>query len=385
MPEVDGRAIGRCREELERSNYHPLGDHDTAGFLKRLVVQLSPRGDFVEAGPPEGEKDDPRIGRSPVIFLRARTLGFAAAIEAILEDLRNREDLPWSLLNIVGLESLVATKEADYTSHSSIEEPQDVLLSKPANPEQIRIAQYTETMGGILVQGPPGTGKTYTIGNLIGHLLAQGKSVLVTSHTTKALRMVRSQVVSKLRSLCVSVLESDLDSRKQLESAVGTIAERLSQADSKTLEIEAARLSKQRADFQEKLARLRERLANARADEYRDIVISGKSWAPSDAARWVAREENKSAWVPTPVVLGAAMPLSQGEIAELYSTNRSVPAEAERELSQSLPEGHSCQAPPNSKRSQEPESASAKPTGTFDLISGERQHRRPQPNHCLPS
>ena len=345
MPEVDGRAIGRCREELERSNYHPLGDHDTAGFLKRLVVQLSPRGDFVEAGPPEGEKDDPRIGRSPVIFLRARTLGFAAAIEAILEDLRNREDLPWSLLNIVGLESLVATKEADYTSHSSIEEPQDVLLSKPANPEQIRIAQYTETMGGILVQGPPGTGKTYTIGNLIGHLLAQGKSVLVTSHTTKALRMVRSQVVSKLRSLCVSVLESDLDSRKQLESAVGTIAERLSQADSKTLEIEAARLSKQRADFQEKLARLRERLANARADEYRDIVISGKSWAPSDAARWVAREENKSAWVPTPVVLGAAMPLSQGEIAELYSTNRSVPAEAERELSQSLPEAAQLPSP----------------------------------------
>lgn len=40
--------------------------------------------------------------------------------------------------------------------------------------------------------------------------------------------LVRFQVVSKLRSLCVSVLESDLDSRKQLESGVGTIAERLS-------------------------------------------------------------------------------------------------------------------------------------------------------------
>jgi len=28
-------------------------------------------------------------------------LGFAAAIEGILADLRTREDLPWSLLNIV--------------------------------------------------------------------------------------------------------------------------------------------------------------------------------------------------------------------------------------------------------------------------------------------
>ncbi len=105
--------------------------------------------------------------------------------------------------------------------------------------------------------------------------------------------MVRSQVVSKLRSLCVSVLESDLDSRKQLESAVGTIAERLSQADSNTLEIEAERLSRQRADLQEKLARLRERLANARADEYRDVVVAGKSWSPSEAARWVV-EGDKS-------------------------------------------------------------------------------------------
>ncbi len=39
----------------------------------------------------------------------------------------------------------------------------------------------------MLVQGPPGTGKTHTIANLIGHLLAQGKSVLVTSEKPKAL------------------------------------------------------------------------------------------------------------------------------------------------------------------------------------------------------
>ena len=101
----------------------------------------------------------------------------------------------------------------------------DVLLSKPANPEQIRIGRQLEEHGGVLVQGPPGTGKTHTIGNLIGHLLAQGKSVLVTSHTTKALRMVRHHIVTELRPLCVSVLESDLDSRKQLESAVGSIAD----------------------------------------------------------------------------------------------------------------------------------------------------------------
>jgi very-short-patch-repair endonuclease len=190
----------------------------------------------------------------------------------------------------------------------------------------------------VLVQGPPGTGKTHTIGNLIGHLLAQGKSVLVTSHTTKALRMVRSQVASQLRPLCVSVLESDLDSRNQLESAVGTIAARLSQLDAGGLETEAKRLSQQRAALQERLAISRDELSSARADEYRDIVVSGKSWAPSDAARSVAEDEDRCAWVPSPVFLGAPPPLSEGEVLELYSTNRSVPVEVERELAHRLPE-----------------------------------------------
>jgi len=90
---------------LEREGFHPLFNGTASEFLKRLVVQLSPRGEFIEEGAPDGEQSDPRIGRDPVVFLRARTLGFAAAIEGILADLRTREDLPWSLLNIVGEES----------------------------------------------------------------------------------------------------------------------------------------------------------------------------------------------------------------------------------------------------------------------------------------
>src|SRR6266576_3401176 len=249
MADVDGRVIGRCREELEQGGFHPLYNGTTSNFLKRMVVQLSPRGEFLEDSAPRSEQPDPRIGRDPVIFLRPRTLGFAAAIEGILADVRTREDLPWSLLNIVGEESPIPDAEpadAETSENAAAENGVDVLLSKPANPEQIRIARQLEEHGGVLVQGPPGTGKTHTIGNLIGHLLAQGKSVLVTSHTTKALRMVRHHIVPELRPLCVSVLESDLDSRKQLESAVGAIAERLSRADARALEVEAKKSESQR-------------------------------------------------------------------------------------------------------------------------------------------
>src|SRR5580658_25556 len=278
MADVDGRAIGRCREELEQEGYHPLVNGSTSGFLKRLVIQLSPRGEFIEGKAPAEQQTDPSIGREPLLFLRARTLGFAAAIEGILADLRTREDLPWSLLNIVGEESPISEVGDSDLPTNSIHADGEVLLSKPANPEQIRIAQQLEEHGGVLVQGPPGTGKTHTIGNLIGHLLAQGKSVLVTSHTTKALRMVRHHIVPELRPLCVSVLGSDLDSRKQLESAVGSIAERLSRADASSLEMEAKKLEAERLDVLMKLGEIRNQLADARADEYREIAIGGKSW-----------------------------------------------------------------------------------------------------------
>src|SRR6266849_1514680 len=346
MSDVDGRAIGRCREELEQEGFHPLVNGSTSGFLKRLVVQLSPRGEFLEDRAPDAEVNDPCVGRDPVVFLRARTLGFAAAIEGILADLRTREDLPWSLLNIVGEESPIPDAgDGNPSASGSAPTDSDVLLSKPANPEQIRIAQQLEEHGGVLVQGPPGTGKTHTIGNLVGHLLAQGKSVLVTSHTTKALRMVRHHIVPELRPLCVSVLESDLDSRKQLESAVGSIAERLSRADAGSLETEARKLESERRELLKKLDDVRNQLADARADEYRDILIAGKTWAPADAARKVAQEKETLGWIPGPVAAVAPLPLSPGELADLYRTNVSLSREDEAELAGHLPELHDLPGP----------------------------------------
>jgi very-short-patch-repair endonuclease len=339
MPDVDGRAIGRCREELEQGSFHPLGDDSTSGFLRRFVIQLSPRGEFSEHSAPSGEKDDPQIGRDAVVFLRNRTLGFAAAIEGVLVDLRTREDLPWSLLNIIGEESPLPESDGlQAATVPVVQTERDVLLSKSANPEQIRIAKQLSEHGGVLVQGPPGTGKTHTIANLIGHLLAQGKSVLITSHTTKALRMVRHHVVEELRPLCVSVLESDLESRNQLESSVGSIAERLSRADSSALEAEANALEAERRVLLGKMEEIRTQVIEARSDEYRDVVLAGKAWTPSDAARKVTAEQNVNGWIPGPVNPGAPLPISVGDLIDLYHTSIMVNQQQEIELSGVLPE-----------------------------------------------
>ncbi len=338
MDDVDGKAIAQCRDELEQGGYHPLADDGTSGFLRRFVAQLSARGEFVSEGAPQGETDNPRIGRDPVIFLRARTLGYAVAIEAILGDLEEQKPLSSSLLNVVGVES--APQDVDDDSHS-IEpwtDPEDVLFSKAANPEQIRIAKQLERHDGVLVQGPPGTGKSHTIANLIGHLLAQGKSVLVTSHATKALRVLRGHVEERLQPLCVSVLESDIESRSQLESSVTSIVGRLSTSDARKLDADAKSLEIQRSDLIEKLRKARQNLVDARWNEYRDVVVAGQNFSPSEAARKVSQEKEDSDWIPAPVSLGAPVPLSDGELINLYRTNFVLNSEDEVEITQALPD-----------------------------------------------
>src|SRR6185503_13836965 len=129
--------------------------------------------------------------RDPVLFLRTRTSGFPAAFDRILQGLEETATVPIALSRLVGIERPAQSDDGlSSDSDSPWGEPSEVLLSKPANQEQVQIARALERHRAVLVQGPPGTGKSHTIANLIGHLVAQGKRVLVTSHTTKALRVL---------------------------------------------------------------------------------------------------------------------------------------------------------------------------------------------------
>lgn len=340
-PVADPQQLGNAHEELGHSGFHPLGGDDTSGFFRRLVQILSPHGQFIGNGLPPAEAPQPVIGRAPVLFLRQRTQGFARALDLILEDLPRRRSLPTWLAGIVGIEGGPPQDDAvaEETAEAVLpgDEPEDILFSKAWNSEQLRIAERLERYGGVLVQGPPGTGKTHTIANLIGHLLAQGKTVLVTAHTSKALRVLRDQIVAPLRPLCVSVLDDDLESRKQLEEAVHHIVERLGRSNPEALEEEAARLVVWRHHVLEEIRSLQQRILETIGGEYREIVIAGDTFEPSKAARLVAEGKGHHDWIPQPVEPGYPLPLSISELSELYQTNTIVTPEDEQEMVPGLP------------------------------------------------
>jgi very-short-patch-repair endonuclease/DNA polymerase III delta prime subunit len=333
--------------ELENAGFHPWGWDDTDGYLKTLVQTLSPTsGRLMKEAVDDEPTDAPRMWRDPLLILRKRVGGIASAVDAIIDDIDQRKALPPALLQITGAtaewEGRSASAPAGDPSAADGDaarpiDDDDVLLGKEVNQEQIQIIKRLSHSGSVLVQGPPGTGKTHTIANLIGHQLAQGKSILVTAQTAKALRVLRDKVPDVLRPLCVAVLGSDQDARRQLETSIGSITERLTTETSGSLATRATGLRQRRRDLLGELKVQQRDLREALDNEYREIIVDERRFTPSDAARFVKANGAQHAWIPGGVKLATPLPLNSTELARLYALGIAFTAQEEQDARRPLP------------------------------------------------
>jgi len=348
LKEVEPVAIRNRKSELDASGCHPFGWGDTEAFLRAFIQTVSPlNGEFLDA-PGGSPSEVPRLWRDPMLVLRKRVFGIANAVDAILDDIDSRELFPPALGQITGTEatspgadlgdSLACEETAARAAVAPAIHDDDILLAKEANAEQLQIIRRLARSGSVIVQGPPGTGKTHTIGNLIGHLLAQGKSILVTAQTAKALRVLRDKVPETLRPLCVSVLGSDHKERGQIELSIGSISERLTSDTAETLTGKAQTLAEERRKLLSTSRELAHKLKEALENEYREIPVGGKRYAPSDAAKFVAANEAEHSWLPSPVKLGADIALTEEELVRLYALGATHTAQEERDARCPLPD-----------------------------------------------
>ncbi|MBM0106738.1 AAA family ATPase [Steroidobacter sp. S1-65] len=335
--------------ELENAGLHPWGGDETETYLKTLVQTLSPTsGRLFKERVSDEPSDAPRMWRDPMLILRKRVGGIANAVDAIIDDIDQRKAFAPAMVQITGTSIDQApgpqppqkTLSDETATHAVLSAPiddDDVLLGKEANQEQIQIIKRLSHSGSVLVQGPPGTGKTHTIANLIGHQLAQGKSILVTAQTAKALRVLRDKVPEVLRPLCVAVLGSDQDARRQLETSIGSITERLTTETSASLAARATRLGERRRELLNELKVLQRDLREALENEYREITVDERRFSPSDAAKYVKAHGAQHAWIPGPVKLAASLPLDSHELGRLYALGAAFTAEEEQDARRPLP------------------------------------------------
>ncbi|MGM9541828.1 MAG: AAA domain-containing protein [Candidatus Limivicinus sp.] len=353
MENVNLTGINALTEDLQKNDYHPLDRNDTPAFLKILVHQLSSSSLFSEDPIPYGEKTHSRLllYLNPCFIVRKRLDGTLKAIERIIEDIQETGEVPKPIRDIVSGGTIDVPEDIGETP---IEERLaavggesiDILLSKEANKEQLDIAKRIEHYNAVLVQGPPGTGKTHTIANLMGHFLAQGKSVLVTSYTKKALSVLKEKVAPGLQDLCVSMLD---DSNVDMERSVDGITSYTSRTTSFEVKREMDSLAAERRDVIRQLADVRKKIYAIIHQECECIVLNGEDISPSKAASFVVEHTEDLSYIPGKVRLYAPLPLNFEQLSALYRSNEGVTVEDEKELETELPAPSSIMSPSDYK------------------------------------
>jgi very-short-patch-repair endonuclease len=299
----------------------PWNKDEIDNILRSFIHSISPQGVYSDSPSlPDKPSKTPTVTFAPAIILRQRTQkSQVQCFSSVIEQINNGGDTP-SGIKILCEEPVQLEESGENHKNASTQFTDETLyLPLPVNDEQKQIIFRIHGQQGILVQGPPGTGKSHTIANIICHLLAQGKRVLVTSQTPRALKVLKEKIPAEMAALCVTLLGNDQAARQELEESVSRINQKYSDWNQEKnraliagLEQHLYELRKDKAD-KERLLRERREI-----DTYRHEVAGGSyRGTAQQIAQRVASEESKFAWLEDAIDNDGPCPLSNDEFREL--------------------------------------------------------------------
>ena len=118
-------------------------------------------------------------------------------------------------------ETVLNVINEEYTQSKSVQIPQksnenfNPITPLALSDSQASVLENIETSKLVSVYGPPGTGKSQTIVNLVAHLIAKGKTVLVASRMDKAVDVVADRL-NELGAPYLALRAGRLNYQKQL-------------------------------------------------------------------------------------------------------------------------------------------------------------------------
>ena len=332
LNEIDGIHLGsvfELEEEIKEKNLHPLKKREVDDFFRKFIHKLSNKGYFFDDEEIENIKeDDILIEDKPLIFIRKKDTGIVKAIDNIVDRIQNFGEIPNQLLELVGI---IDSKEKDNEKNinRNIKE-EEILFVKDTNREQVDIAKQIERNDAVVVQGPPGTGKTHTIANLLGHFLAQGKNILITSQTKKALRVLKDKIPKNIQGLCISILDDDnSDMRKSVES----ISEKMGHFTSDKLKKEVEELENVRIKEYNDLKNINNQMYIIKHKESQAITFNGKDFSIQDIGKYLRNNPEILEKIPGKISELIPCPITNDEFNFLSTEyNQLIDKDEEREI-----------------------------------------------------
>lgn len=289
------------------------------------------------------ENQPPSLTFAPALILRKRpAISMTVAFEQCAAQMGDAEEIPFNVTRVVEVVGDRATGPGQgERGEAAKRQAASPLFPLPFNDEQVRVAQRLKGQHGVLVQGPPGTGKTLTIANLICHLLAEGKRILVTSAKARPLTVLYDKLPDQLKPLCLTSLGGGREETERLRASVQGILDRHSSFDLFQSMLDEERLGA----LLDQLAEEKARLMNQRRDRWelearRDHKVADGRYSgqPMEIAEQVAQHATQFGWFPDELDRDDGYPLNQQQLTQIEALLRDVSIELRTECAKWLPD-----------------------------------------------
>lgn len=260
--------IDEIRAMAAEYDGHLLDQPAIGEICRRLIHRLDADAEYDEEAAQAPSGASPRGAFAPAIILRRRTnRGMVQIYEQIFAQIQQAGEVPKGILPLVDPDRQPEAAPSADVHGAVVTVDDEDFLPLPVNDKQRQIIERVDSRAQTVVQGPPGTGKTHTAAALVSHLLAQGKRVLITAQTDRALKEVRAKLPREIQSLAVAVIGQSRSDMADLRTAVDNISRRADDFDSADSQRSIARHLARIDDLRRQRAELRDRLLTVRRQE----------------------------------------------------------------------------------------------------------------------
>lgn len=287
--EVLSNIIDRFEERITELGYEYIFESEFKDLIAKSIQKISSNSEFESSiYKPENDhfrEDYFKVLFSPAINIKQRKPRFFEKLTDSIIKHNDENEIEAKLFNL-----LVRNPESsgnnfytkpnyfkdeifetykDKAKNLNGEEDFSVFFPLPFNKEQKQIYENYLKNRLTVVTGPPGTGKSHTIVNILCSLLAQGKRVLVTAQTDKALESLLNKIPETFDSLIFTKIElenlgKDGKKRFSLENSIGNISKILTDNFYLNVETKIEELDNLKAEY----VKLKSEIIRALEKEY---------------------------------------------------------------------------------------------------------------------
>jgi len=276
--------------KVEESGYDYIFDNHFKKLISEELPQISDNSDFdntIEKPASDAFKSEIfKISFSPAINIKRKKPRFFEKLTKQIKENNNRGEKDLDLFNLLIRNPDAANKnnhlKSNYFIDNLFEENKSQYknLSKEDfstffplafNREQKEIYDNYLKNRLTVVMRPPGTGKSHTIVNILCTLLAEGKRVLVTAQTNKALESLLTKIPETFDDLVFTKIQiENKENRFSLEKSINNISDILKKNFTLSTDSEIRQLN----EFKGKYTTLKSDVIKILEEEYKSISIN---------------------------------------------------------------------------------------------------------------